>query len=404
MSLMADAWGASGGQSFGRKLLYVLCMGPILPVVGICYVLGNVANNFILCKNLQEREQEEKEQDRTSPPPHHQQQSDSPSAAAAAAARQSAAKIISGCHVVLGTSKEKLPATHVNDDPLLQISSAIPDALILGGRSKLQPQNSSSYMVQVLNSAGKQALLRSNILTDYNNQLRFLQGRSGGIVIAITAIQGAGYILSVVYRAANALPVSPVEGLGFALSIAILVHATLHTVVVTSHHPLVLYLSPEEEEKLLMVICSEDSTSTSTQCRSESYADHQSRTLYQKMALAVILMVGFVVAFTILVQLKLLRSSSSSSSSSSFNSLNATGPILFIIALLGQTTGAFALWSDIPCLQDLAFVEIICAIFSVIAMFVAVVATALNWHSSHFDMPATTTSSLGAHTLLPFVG
>jgi hypothetical protein len=52
----------------------------------------------------------------------------------------------------------------------------------------------------------------------------------------------------------------------------------------------------------------------------------------------------------------------------------------------------------------LAFVEIICAIFSVIAMFVAVVATALNWHSSHFDMPATTTSSLGAHTLLPFVG
>ncbi len=401
---MADAWGASGGQSFGRKLLYVLCMGPILPVVGICYVLGNVANNFILCKNLQEREQEEKEQDRTSPPPHHQQQSDSPSAAAAAAARQSAAKIISGCHVVLGTSKEKLPATHVNDDPLLQISSAIPDALILGGRSKLQPQNSSSYMVQVLNSAGKQALLRSNILTDYNNQLRFLQGRSGGIVIAITAIQGAGYILSVVYRAANALPVSPVEGLGFALSIAILVHATLHTVVVTSHHPLVLYLSPEEEEKLLMVICSEDSTSTSTQCRSESYADHQSRTLYQKMALAVILMVGFVVAFTILVQLKLLRSSSSSSSSSSFNSLNATGPILFIIALLGQTTGAFALWSDIPCLQDLAFVEIICAIFSVIAMFVAVVATALNWHSSHFDMPATTTSSLGAHTLLPFVG
>jgi hypothetical protein len=401
MSLMADAWGASGGQSFGRKLLYVLCMGPILPVVGICYVLGNVANNFILCKNLQEQEQEEKEQDPTSPPHHHHQQSDSPSAAAAAA-RQSAAKIISGCHVVLGTSKEKLPATHVNDDPLLQISSAIPDALILGGRSKLQPQNSSSYMVQVLNSAGKQALLRSNILTDYNNQLRFLQGRSGGIVIAITAIQGAGYILSVVYRAANALPVSPVEGLGFALSIAILVHATLHTVVITSHHPLVLYLSPEEEEKLLMVMCSEDSTSTSTQCSSESYADHQSRTLYQKMALAVILMVGFVVAFTILVQLKLLRSSSSSSSS--FNSLNATGPILFIIALLGQTTGAFALWSNIPCLQDLAFVEIICAIFSVIAMFVAVVATALNWHSSHFDMPATTTSSLGAHTLLPFVG
>jgi hypothetical protein len=84
--------------------------------------------------------------------------------------------------------------------------------------------------------------------------------------------------------------------------------------------------------------------------------------------------------------------------------LNASGPILFIIALLGQTTGAFALWSNIPCLQDLAFVEIICAIFSVIAMFVAVVATALNWHSSHFDMPATTTSSLGAHTLLPFVG
>ncbi|CAM6071039.1 unnamed protein product [Sphagnum tenellum] len=369
MSLMADTWGASGGQSFGRKLLYVLCMGPILPVVGICYLLGN--------------------------------QSDSPSAAATAA-RQSAAKIISGCHVVLGTSKEKLPATHVNDDPLLQISSAIPDALILGGRSKLQPQN-SSYMVQVLNSAGKQALLRSNILTDYNNQLRFLQGRSGGIVIAITAIQGAGYILSVAYRAANALPVSPVEGLGFALSIAILVHATLHTVVITSHHPLVLYLSPEEEEKLLMTMCSENSTSTSNQCSSESYADHQSRTLYQKMALAVILMVGFVVAFTILVQLKLLRSSSSSSSTS-FNSLNATGPILFIIALLGQTTGAFALWSDIPCLQDLAFVEIICAIFSVIAMFVAVVATALNWHSSHFDMPATTTSSLGAHTLLPFVG
>ncbi len=399
---MADAWGASGGQSFGRKLMYVLCMGPILPVVGICYVLGNVANNLILCKNLQEQEQEEKEQDPTSTHHHHHQQSDSPSAAAAAA-RQSAAKIISGCHVVLGTSKEKLPATHVNDDPLLQISSAIPDALILGGRSKLQPQN-SSYMVQVLNSAGKQALLRSNILTDYNNQLRFLQGRSGGIVIAITAIQGAGYILSVVYRAANALPVSPVEGLGFALSIAILVHATLHTVVITSHHPLVLYLSPEEEEKLLMVMRSEDSTSTSTQCSSESYADHHSRTLYQKMALAVILMVGFVVAFTILVQLKLLRSSSSSSSSSSFNSLNATGPILFIIALLGQTTGAFALWSDIPCLQDLAFVEIICAIFSVIAMFVAVVATALNWHSSHFDMPTTTTSSLGAHTLLPFVG
>jgi len=404
MSLMADAWGASGGQSFGRKLLYVLCMGPILPVVGICYVLGNVANNFVLCESLQEQEQEEKEHDPTSPPHHHHQQSDSPSAAAAAA-RQSAAKIISGCHVVLGTSKEKLPATHVNDDPLLQISSAIPDALILGGRSNLQPQNSSSYMVQVLNSAGKQALLRSNILTDYNNQLRFLRGRSGGIVIAITAIQGAGYILSVVYRAASNLPVSPVEGLGFALSIAILVHATLHTVVITSHHPLVLYLSPEEEEKLLMVMCSEDSTSTSTQCSSESYADHQSRTLYQKMALAVILMVGFVVAFTILVQLKLLRSSSSSSSSSSsFNSLNATGPILFIIALLGQTTGAFALWSDISCLQDLAFVEIICAIFSVIAMFVAVVATVLNWHSSHFDMPATTTSSLGAHTLLPFVG
>jgi hypothetical protein len=100
----------------------------------------------------------------------------------------------------------------------------------------------------LLSHAGKLALLESSILPNYK-QLRFVDGRSG-IATLILAVQAIGYVTSIVYRAIHHLPVSPIEAIGFAFSMLVIVHSVVHSVGVMCQNPLVIYLNPTQQQEM----------------------------------------------------------------------------------------------------------------------------------------------------------
>ncbi len=179
-------------------------------------------------------------------------------------------------------------------------------ALTLGHKTA---QNSC---LMELNQAGKLALLESSILPNYK-QLGFLDGRSG-IATLIIGVQAIGYVTSIVYRAIHHLPVSPIEAIGFAFSMLVIVHSLVHSVGVICQNPLVIYLNPTQEQEML-------DKSESTRWSNVDVV------ICENAVMVGMVVVGcVVVAFTILVEWHVLR----------ISSLDAIGLMLFLFSLITQ--------------------------------------------------------------------
>ncbi|CAK9872346.1 unnamed protein product [Sphagnum jensenii] len=212
-----------------------------------------------------------------------------------------------------------------------------------------------------LNEAGKLALMESSILANYK-QLRFLDGRSG-IATLIIGVQAIGYVTSIVYRAIHHLPVSPIEAIGFAFSMLVIVHSLVHSVGVICQNPLVIYLNPTQEEQML------------DKCKSIRWSNADQVICINATIAGLVEVGSMVVAFTILVEWHVLRKSW----------LDAIGPILFLLSLITQ------LFSYIVFLKYLDegnmefFIYLGCVMISFGGIVVSIVATILNWQMNKFD-------------------
>ncbi|CAM6008765.1 unnamed protein product, partial [Sphagnum balticum] len=153
-------------------------------------------------------------------------------------------RIVANTYIVLGISDSTpLPSTHIDTDHSPVKEDNMADALTLGHKT------AENSCLMLLNEAGKLALLESSILPNYK-QLRFLDGRSG-IATLILTVQAIGYVTSIVYRAIHHLPVSPIEAIGFAYSLLVIVYSVVHSVGVICQNPLVIYLNPTQQQKML---------------------------------------------------------------------------------------------------------------------------------------------------------
>jgi hypothetical protein len=151
--------------------------------------------------------------------------------------------VIFGTQVVIGVrTSTKLPNTHIKMG-WTPTEEGMVRAFTIGQKVH------QNVCILLLSEAGKEALLNSNILLDYE-QLQFLEGKSSLIAI-IVAIQAIGYITAAVIRVANGLVVSSIEGIGFAFSILVFFHSITHVVGHVSHHLLLIYLNPEQKEEML---------------------------------------------------------------------------------------------------------------------------------------------------------
>jgi hypothetical protein len=152
-------------------------------------------------------------------------------------------RIVANTYIIIGVSESaRLPDTHYDlyDSPVHERN--VTDALTLGHATV---QNNR---LLILKEAGKLALVASNILPHYR-KLRFVDGRSD-IATLILAVQAIGYVISVVYRAIHHLPVSPIEAIGFAYSLLVIVHSVVHSVAVICQNTLLIYLDSKQQEEM----------------------------------------------------------------------------------------------------------------------------------------------------------
>ncbi|KAG0563592.1 hypothetical protein KC19_8G043600 [Ceratodon purpureus] len=119
------------------------------------------------------------------------------------------------------------------------------DALVLG----TEVPDWKDTIVQ-LSAIGKEMLIKSGVLPPID-RLKILQG-SSGLAVAVSAAQGVGYVYGVVVRVVQGRRVSPIEVVGFYLSIMILVRAMFHSFVSSCHRPLVIFLNDGKEQEFIM--------------------------------------------------------------------------------------------------------------------------------------------------------
>jgi hypothetical protein len=249
----------------------------------------------------------------------------------------------------------------------------------------------------VLNDAGKLALLESNILPHYN-QLRFVAGRSR-IATLILAVQAIGYVTSIVYRAIHHLPVSPIEAIGFAFSLLVIVHSLLHNVGGICRHTLVIYVNHTEaqEPSTDHTEAQEPSTEESRMTTSCAFTRWQNVDTVNRAIVAIVgtVVVGsVVVALTILVELHVLRKSW----------LDKIGPILFLLSFIPESIAIIILTEYKHPVTRIRIwigtgIRFGSWMISCGAIVVSIVATILNWQTHKFD---SRTPSL-IHNL-PFLG
>jgi len=248
-----------------------------------------------------------------------------------------------------------LPSTHIdtNESPVKEDNVA--DALTLGHKT------AKNSCLMELNEAGKLALLESSILPNYK-QLRFVDGRSG-LATHIIGVQAIGYVTSIVYRAIHHLPVSPIEAIGFAFSMLVIVRSVVHSMGVLCQNPLVIYLNSTQEQEML------------DKCKSTrwSYVDD---VFCENVAMVGMVVVGSVmVAFTILVEWHVLR----------ISWLDAIGPILFLLGLITQSLSIIILTNRINYSESVQIVIFLgCVMISSSGIVVSIVATILNWQTNKF--------------------
>jgi len=236
------------------------------------------------------------------------------------------------------------------------------DALTLGHKT---PEN--SHLME-LNQAGKLALLEtSSILPNYK-QLRFLDGRSGTATLIIL-VQAVGYVTSTVYRAIHHLPVSPIEAIGFAFSMLVILHSLVHSVGVICQNHLVIYLNPAQEQEML------------DKCRSTRWSDVDDLKCGIQAMAGTFVVANAVIVFTIYI------------------SPYAIGPILFAVSIVSQLQAVMNLASNRPSSTWGVLLGLGSVMISFGGIVVSIVATILNWQTNKFD--SRTPSAIHS---LPFLG
>jgi hypothetical protein len=264
-------------------------------------------------------------------------------------------RIVATTYIALGMSDSTtLPATHIytEDSPVKEDHMA--DALTLGHKT------AENSFLMVLNDAGKLALLESSILPNYK-QLRFVDGRSG-IATLIIGVQAIGYVTSIVYRAIHHLPVSPIEAIGFAFSMLVMVHSIVHSVGVICQNPLVIYLNPIQEQEWF------------DKCKSTRWSNVDEVFCNNATMVGMVVVGSVVVAFTIFVEWHVLR----------ISWLDAIGPILFLLSLITQS---FLLIIYLKYWVTWKFwLGFGAMMISFGGIVVSIVATILNWQTNKFDI------------------
>jgi hypothetical protein len=253
-SLMADAWPASkaatslwGDPSLLERSIYLLLFAPVTPLFGIFQILRNLFTTLRFRQIL-----------RSSTNPELAVHTKSMCNKLRRVIEDilvilfginqprgflKSTRIVANTYILLGMSDSAtLPSTHIYTDDSPVKEDKMADALTLGHKT------AENSRLMILKLAGKLALLESSILPDYK-QLRFVDGRSG-IATLILAVQAIGYVTSSVYRAIHHLPVSPIEAIGFAFSMLVIVHSLVHSVGVICRNPLVIYLNPTQEQEM----------------------------------------------------------------------------------------------------------------------------------------------------------
>jgi len=211
---------------------------------------------------------------------------------------------IFGTQVVIGVrTSTKLPNTHIKMG-WTPTEEGMVRAFTIGQKVH------QNVCIPLLSEGGKEALLNSNILPDYE-QLQFLEGKSS-LTAIIVAIQAIGYITAAVIRVANGLVVSPIEGIGFAFSILVNFHSIAHVVGRVSHHLFLIYLNPEQE--------------VLHECNSTQWSNNDIIACWRMALIGITIVGSAVVASTIVVEWQVLRE----------GGLNAMGLVFFLLALILQ--------------------------------------------------------------------
>jgi len=364
---MADAWPASksvtslsfGGYSLSKRLSFFVLIAPVAPLLGIslilnqmfttlsfriilsrlansepeahtmCYKLRRLRRDILVIIGINQKKDFLRE-----------------------------TRFIATTSVVLGISKSATLSPEYIDMKYGRGEVAnIDDALILGDST------AENLRLVKLRRAGKLALLESRILPNYKH-LRFVDGRSGKATIIIF-VQAIGYVASTVYRAILHLPVSPIEAIGFAFTVLVIVHSLLHCLGVICQNPLVIYLNPKQERKML------------EKCQSTPRWSDANIADCENVATVGMVVVGsVVVAFTIFVEWHVLR----------ISSLDAIGPILFLLSFITQSFSHIIL----PRIKHLSskrkflflYGSVMISFFGIV---VSIVATIVNWQTDKFD-------------------
>jgi hypothetical protein len=265
-------------------------------------------------------------------------------------------RIVANTEIVLGMSdSSRLPYTHTytHDSPVNEDSMA--DALTLGYKT------AENSLLMELNEAGKLALLESSVLPNYK-QLQFVDGRSG-IGTLIIGVQAIGYVTSIVYRAIHHLPVSPIEAIGFAFSMLVIVRSLVHSLGALSQSALVIYLNPTQEQEML------------DKCNSTRWSKADDEICAYATLVGMMVVGSVVFAFTILVEWQVLR----------ISRLDAIGPILFLLSLIIQLFTNIIIVKYLDSLTWKGLLIFGNGMISFGAIVVSIVATIGNWQTNKFD-------------------
>ncbi|CAM6044070.1 unnamed protein product [Sphagnum compactum] len=364
-SLMADAWPASKaatslwseGDSLFNRWMTFFAIGPVAPMIGIGKILQQMFMTLRFRQILRSSTNPELGPDTMSMSNKLRRVIDDILVILFGINQPRAflksTRIAASTYIVLGMSDStKLPRTHI-DSAVKEDNMA--DALTLGHKT-----GENSRLME-LSEAGKLALLETSILPNYK-QLRFVDGRSG-IATLIIGVQAIGYVTSIVYRAIHHLPVSPIEAIGFAFSLLIIVHSLVHSLGVFCQNPLVIYLNPAQEQEML------------DKCKSTRWSYVDDVTCENARMVGMVVVGSVVVAFAILVEWHVLR----------ISWLDAIGPILFFLSLITQSfTDIIYRYHMIPSTWVILFWSG-AVLISFGGIVVSIVATTVNWQTNKFD-------------------
>jgi len=303
LSLMADAWPAAkascsvdGDASFVYRLTYFLLLAPVAPMFGLNLLLYQMFSTLKFREILSPRVTNTELAPDTMSICNKLWRAIDDVLVILFGINQprgflKSTRIVANTFIVLGMSDSTtLPSTHIDTahSPVKEDNMA--DALTLGHK---MPENSR---LMELNQAGKLALLETSILPNYK-QLRFLDGRSG-IATLIIGVQAVGYVTSTVYRAIHHLPVSPIEAIGLAFSMLVIVHSLVYSVGVICQNPLVIYLNAAQEQEML------------DKCLFTRWSDVDIVNCGNATLMGIVVVGSVMVVFTMLVEWQVLRISS----------------------------------------------------------------------------------------------